>query len=509
VTGENNSHATDTDETTPAAVPASVPRLDILGEPLDEDFPGVAQNGVILTPLPVPGSREARAGANFFRLPRKRRPKAARQDRATGNPAHPPLPVEGGSPESIRKFDPPFFDDSETSPSADAQPMSGDAGVSDHAAGSAGAIPSVEPGPAGSPSEDAPEAMPGDDENVTREVDEPPGGCSGDETPTAGADPHLNEDDGDHPAAGEEVVAVSETSGQSHRADGNWIPVEDLLSRRVSVCLSVTGTTPDGSLSISEIVEAMRTAPEIREKVERVRNAVAECADREEVKRLKRLLPAFTASGEFSVRNTDGITAHSGILQGDFDAMAPCEVDDALRRVRTDPHVLVAFRSPSGKVKVLVAIPPNPGLHRRSFDAVERYFLDEHGLVMDPSTKDVPRACYFSHDPEPYVAAGEVLQFEPAAEERPARDEGRRQVEGGRCGHGPAGQSDYPLAMVRSALLAIPTRPPYEYWIKCVAAVKDAVPDRAAGLALLASGSAGVRVRIARPPRRPTRRQKN
>lgn len=341
-----------------------------------------------------------------------------------------------------------------------------------------------------SPSEDASGAMSGGDGDVAREVDEPPRECTGGESPTAGAAHGGSDDDGDNPASGEEEGAASENGGEPHRADGNWIAVDDLLSRRVSVQFSVTGTTPDGRLSISQIVGLIRTDPDIREKVERVRGAIEEGADPEIVKGLKRQLPVFTASGEFSIRNTGGITAHSGLLQGDFDAIAPCDVDDVLRRVCADPHVLVAFRSPSGNVKVLVAIPPDPGLHRRSFDAVKRHFMDEHGLVMDTCTKDVPRACYFSHDPEPYVASGEVLRFEPAADERPAngppaRLEEHRQADGGQCGPEPAGQQHHPLALVRSALLAIPTRPDYDEWIKCIAAVKDAMPDPAVALPLL------------------------
>ena len=74
----------------------------------------------------------------------------------------------------------------------------------------------------------------------------------------------------------------------------------------------------------------------------------------------KGALRAFTWSGLFSARNNEGLIEHSGRLQGDIDMkMLPRIFSEQLRdRLGEDPHIEVAFLSPSGRsVKVGILIP--------------------------------------------------------------------------------------------------------------------------------------------------------
>src|SRR4029453_19339685 len=100
------------------------------------------------------------------------------------------------------------------------------------------------------------------------------------------------------------------------------------------------------------------------------------------VNSLKKRLPGVTPSGRFAKRASTEILAHSGILCVDVDAL-----DDpaSLReKVKSDPCVLTAFVSPSGRgLKVWVRIRSDASLHRASFLAAQRHFKEDHNVEID------------------------------------------------------------------------------------------------------------------------------
>ena len=110
------------------------------------------------------------------------------------------------------------------------------------------------------------------------------------------------------------------------------------------------------------------------------------------------------------------ILAHSGILCVDID-----KVDDpALLRekLKSDPHVLTAFVSPSARgLKAWVRIQPDASLHRASFLAAQRHFKEAHGVDIDEGCKDLARLCFVSDDPEIFIKTGPVEILEPDAPE--------------------------------------------------------------------------------------------
>jgi len=109
----------------------------------------------------------------------------------------------------------------------------------------------------------------------------------------------------------------------------------------------------------------------------------------------KKLLNAVTLSGNFKGRTE--LVEYSGLIQGDIDSV---ENPEMLRdELSLDPHVRASFLSPSGQgVKLAIAVPPNPELHREYFSFAQEYFLANYGVIIDTSCKDINRLLFVSYD---------------------------------------------------------------------------------------------------------------
>ena len=122
----------------------------------------------------------------------------------------------------------------------------------------------------------------------------------------------------------------------------------------------------------------------------------------------KKQLPLFCWSGQFDkskgVPSSTSLLKHSGRLQIDIDGLkSPEEAAKVRGDLIFDRHIEAAFLSPSRcGVKAALRIPPckNDAEHKRCFAAAKRYFLETHGIKIDPACKDVSRKCFFSYDPE-------------------------------------------------------------------------------------------------------------
>jgi len=118
----------------------------------------------------------------------------------------------------------------------------------------------------------------------------------------------------------------------------------------------------------------------------------------------KKELRVFTWSGIFSKRSNDGLIQHTGRLQIDIDWKNKPRIDSEKLRDQLiqDPHIEVAFLSPSGrgvKCGMLIPVCANDIEHKEAYAAAENYFKQQHELIIDPSCKDVSRLCFFSYDP--------------------------------------------------------------------------------------------------------------
>ena len=166
----------------------------------------------------------------------------------------------------------------------------------------------------------------------------------------------------------------------------------------VSVFQSAKGELPTAS-TLASVVEGIRTgrrAEQIKNLRTLLKNEGKKAYDRE-----KTNLAAFTMSATCSDRKT--LLAHNGLIQADLDNLNGTLL--AVReRMKSDPHVVAGFVSPSGKgLKIAFRVPANAERHRESFEAVACYVREKYGEKIDPACKDPLRLCFISSDPEAWL----------------------------------------------------------------------------------------------------------
>ena len=148
---------------------------------------------------------------------------------------------------------------------------------------------------------------------------------------------------------------------------------------------------PQGSLPLSSILFSER----VRAKVEALRALPYGSA---EFSQAKRSMPCYTPSGVFSVRNSEGLIKHSGMLCIEWDKVEDCQKLKGSLGIL--PFIYYAGLSCSGRgVFALVKI-ADPTKHRAYFRAMADYFGGV-GYQVDESGKDVCRLRVASYDAEP------------------------------------------------------------------------------------------------------------
>lgn len=111
-----------------------------------------------------------------------------------------------------------------------------------------------------------------------------------------------------------------------------------------------------------------------------------------------------TFSGLFSLRANANLQRHSGLLTVDFDhVLNKHELRSALLSDKYFETELL-FTSPSGDgLKWIIPIAPSVEFHYKYFDAVSNYVLTTYGHKIDPTGREVARACFLPHDPNVFI----------------------------------------------------------------------------------------------------------
>jgi len=177
-------------------------------------------------------------------------------------------------------------------------------------------------------------------------------------------------------------------------------------------------------------------------------------------------VPAFTPSGRFSVRNAEGLVAHSELIVADLDNLG-ADLETVRKKLKSSPHAYCAFVSIGGnglKAFFYVAMDSPSQQHLDAFRAVDKHVFELTGKRIDAGGKDTCRLCAISSDPKIYVNRF-PLPMEPLPPE-PARPKPAE-----RYGSKP------PRAQIREMLAVIPKRPDYPDWTPIISAVGDALPD--------------------------------
>jgi len=111
-----------------------------------------------------------------------------------------------------------------------------------------------------------------------------------------------------------------------------------------------------------------------------------------------------TFAGVFSKRADNSIIQTSGMLTLDFDHLT--EVRELKQAIIEDRNLNVelVFISPSGTgLKCIIAINLEKFPFKKWFEGVSGYIKRTYQQEIDPSGKDLSRACFLPHDPEAYI----------------------------------------------------------------------------------------------------------
>ena len=144
---------------------------------------------------------------------------------------------------------------------------------------------------------------------------------------------------------------------------------------------NVLARIKSGKDGLKEQVEKLRTLPE------------------NEYKKEKKKLPIACFNGQFDYRSKDGFKEGSGYFILDFDDLE--QPEKRLLEVKQKPFIYSAFLSPNGKdFKAVVKVPKltSDYEYKVYFDLLKQEFPE-----IDPSGKDISRACFFSYDPNLYL----------------------------------------------------------------------------------------------------------
>lgn len=137
-------------------------------------------------------------------------------------------------------------------------------------------------------------------------------------------------------------------------------------------------------------------------------------------------LPCVTFSGVFKKRKVEGLQEYSQIVVIDVDEIRREQIPAVKDRLRTDGNIAAFFESPTKGLKILFHVDSDKDHHKEyAFPALEKYMLEYHGIVADPSGKDVSRLCFVSSDPDMYYNP-EYNVFKVNIEEMKAEREAKR-----------------------------------------------------------------------------------
>lgn len=171
----------------------------------------------------------------------------------------------------------------------------------------------------------------------------------------------------------------------------------------VSMFANVRSNTPIG------VVELFKYLNQPLHKIgtENLRNL----ADDTSRKKFKETLTCITPSGNFSVRNLEGLIKHSGFIGIDIDGKDNTHISDfALLRNELSKIINIAYCSLSVSGNGVFCLIPikNVEKHKEHFNALQKEFLNL-GIVIDKSCSDVTRLRIGSYDENAYTNKNAII----------------------------------------------------------------------------------------------------
>jgi hypothetical protein len=120
-----------------------------------------------------------------------------------------------------------------------------------------------------------------------------------------------------------------------------------------------------------------------------------------------------TFSGIFEKRKDDKLIQHSGLITIDLDDLDEPELVKKILLKDDNFETALLFCSPSGDgLKWIVEIDISECSHTEYFQAISNYLKVTYRIKVDPSGKDVSRACFIPHDRECFINPKFYMNYE-------------------------------------------------------------------------------------------------
>lgn len=180
----------------------------------------------------------------------------------------------------------------------------------------------------------------------------------------------------------------------------------------VSVFEDIKHTENPSKVNVDSVLNLIKTGGKKKDDILSLREIYK--TDKSEYKKRKTFLPLILFNGYFTKRNKESLQLGSGLAVLDFDGVE--DLESLKNNLKNDPYIYTFFLSPSGDgIKALMKIPVvrNDSDFKERFAAIEKRYPN-----LDKSGKDIPRACFFSYDPNLYVNKGAITFQEKVVAER-------------------------------------------------------------------------------------------
>lgn len=176
----------------------------------------------------------------------------------------------------------------------------------------------------------------------------------------------------------------------------------------------ISNVKPSMSITLKEVLELIKS--DIYKSRTFKLRAIEEANQAKEYKASN--FDYVTFSGVFTSRSNNALQSTSGLLVIDLDNLP--NLEDVREDLLGDDNIQTAllFTSPSGNgLKWVVYVDLCVCSHQEWFNAIANYLLEDYGLEVDRSGKDVSRACFLSHDDMAFYQPKDQarMKFDPLA----------------------------------------------------------------------------------------------
>lgn len=202
------------------------------------------------------------------------------------------------------------------------------------------------------------------------------------------------------------------STAQPYNKVNKFIPIKEILQRKISLFKTVSHTKTPEDITLKQVILRIRK-PDKKLKIvqkrldifEQIREWKTHGIEADKIKAYKKRLPCLCLSGTFKSKSQYQLLNYSGLIQIDIDGIQnEDDLTESFQTVKSCPHIVFAFRSPSGKgIKAIGLGRKDPKYHLGSFEAFREWF-SKKGIKIDTSVKDLARGCYMSYDPNLWVS---------------------------------------------------------------------------------------------------------